>query len=142
MARKNQKAELIKAVPLFRQCTDKEIAHICALADEVTVKSGDVLVKEGAVGQECFIVVEGKGECTLRGEVLGQLGPGEAIGEMALLDSSPRAATVTAVTDMSLLALDPRAFSDLLDRHPSVSKRLLTSMARRLRDAEQAPKYS
>jgi CRP-like cAMP-binding protein len=142
MARKqSQKIQLIKQVPLFGACTDKELADIAALADEITVPAGTALTKEGSVGRECFVVIEGKGEATLRGEVIGAIGPGEVIGEMALLDTSPRAATVTAVTDMSLFVLDPRGFSDLLDRHPSVGKRLLAGMARRLRQVENAPTY-
>ena len=142
MAKKpNHKIDLIKQIPLFGLCTDKEITDIAALADEISVTAGTVLTKEGSVGRECFVVIEGKGEATLRGEVLAQFGPGEVIGEMALLDVSPRAATVTATTDMNLFVLDPRGFSDLLDRHPSVGKRLLASMARRLRAVENAPTY-
>ena len=61
---------------------------------------------------------------------------------MALLDIAPRAATVTATTDMELFVLEPRSFGDLLDRHPSVAKRLLAVMARRLRAASNGPGYT
>lgn len=138
---KSRKIELIKQVPLFGLCSDKELGDIAALADEVSVKAGTTLVKEGNPGDECFVVISGTGRATLRDQVLGDLGPGEVIGEMALLDVSPRSATVTATTDMELFCLDPRSFTELLDRHPSVSRRMLASMARRLRDAEDAPKY-
>lgn len=137
----SQKAAHIKAVPLFALCTDKELADIAVLTDELTVDPGAVLTKEGEPGRECFVVISGNGQATLRGEVIGEIGPGEVIGEMALLDVSPRSATVTAVGEMELLVLDPRGFSDLLDRHPSVGKRMLASMARRLRAVEGAPTY-
>ena len=138
---KSQKIASIKAVPLFGLCTDKELADIAALTDELMVTAGSVLTKEGQPGLECFIVVSGRGRATLRDEVIGEISPGEVIGEMALLDVSPRSATVTAIDDMELLVLDPRNFSDLLDRHPSVGKRMLVSMARRLRAVENAPTY-
>jgi CRP-like cAMP-binding protein len=138
---KSRKVEILRNVPLFGLCTQKELADIAGLVDEVTAKEGDVLTKEGTPGRECFIVLSGEAKATARGRAIGTLGPGECIGEMALLDTAPRAATVTAVTDMELFVLEPRSFGDLLDRHPSVSKRLLASMARRLRAAGDAPGY-
>jgi CRP/FNR family transcriptional regulator, cyclic AMP receptor protein len=135
------KTEVIKNVSLFGLCSEKELADIAALTDELSVPAGSVLTKEGEPGRECFIVVSGTGQATLRDDVIGEIGPGEVIGEMALLDVSPRSATVTAKTDMELLVLDPRSFSDLLDRHPSVGKRMLATMARRLREVENAPTY-
>lgn len=138
---RNRKAELLGNIPLFGLCTAKELADIAALGDEVRFAAGETLVTEGTPGQECFVVISGEAEATLRGTRLGAIGPGEAIGEMALLDVSPRAATVTATTGMEAFVLEPRSFSELLDRHPSVGKRLLASMARRLRAASDAPTY-
>ena len=140
-ASKSRKVELLRNVPLFGLCTQKELSDIAALGDEVTFAAGETLVKEGTPGRECFVVISGEARATLRGRKLGDLGPGEVIGEMALLDVAPRMATVTATTDMAVLALEPRSFSELLDRHPSVSKRLLAAMARRLREQSKAPAY-
>lgn len=141
MRSKSRKVEILRNVPLFGLCTQKELADIAGLVDEITVKEGDVLTKEGTPGRECFVVLSGEAEATVRGRAIATLGAGECIGEMALLDTAPRAATVTAVTEMELFVLEPRSFGDLLDRHPSVSKRLLAAMARRLRAAGDAPGY-
>lgn len=137
--KRTSKVELLRSVPLFRLCTDKEFGDIAKLADEGSFAAGDVLTTEGTPGHECFIISSGRATVTLRGERLGELGPGNAVGEMALLDRSPRSATVTALTDMEVFVLEPRSFGDLIERHPSVAKLMLAELARRLREVEHSP---
>lgn len=141
MAKSDSKIELLRGVSLFRLCTDKELKDISSLADESKLPAGHVLIKEGAVGEEAFVIIEGKASVTLRGETLGELGPGDAVGEMALLDVSPRSATVTALTDLKVFVLEPRSFGELLNRHPSVGRLMMTALARRIRELEEAPTY-
>lgn len=138
-SKRGGKVQRLRDVPLFGMCTDAELADIAALVDEVQLGAGTLLTREGTLGRECFVIVTGSVRVEMHGEDLGTRGPGEVVGEMALLDSSPRAATVRAVTDVEALALDPRSFSELLTRHPSVGKRMLAAMAQRLRTAENAP---
>jgi CRP-like cAMP-binding protein len=132
----SRKAELLATLPLFEGCPARDLAVIGALFDEVTVDRGTVLVREGTPGLECFFVVSGTARVTLRGDALGEARPGDAIGELALLDAAPRAATVVADTAMTLLTLDPRAFSELIGSHPTVLRRLLAATAMRLRHAQ------
>lgn len=141
MAKADRKIDLLRGVSLFRLCTDKELKDVASLLDEATLKEGTVLIKEGAVGEEAYIVAAGTADVTLRGEKLGAIGPGDAVGEMALLDVSPRSATVTATSEMQVFILEPRSFGELLMRHPSVSKLMMAALARRLRELEQAPTY-
>jgi len=70
------------------------------------------------------------------GRRIAMLGPGQYFGEMALLDRGPRTATIVADTDMSLLVLGQREFAGLLDQIPSLSYKLLATMAARLREAD------
>lgn len=142
MRTKSRKVEILREVALFSLCTDKELADVAGLVDELSVEPGTVLVKEGTPGRECFVVVSGEAEVSVRGSAIATVGPGLCVGEMALLDTAPRTATVTATTAMELLALEPRAFADLLDRHPSVAKKLLATLARRLRAASGGPDYT
>jgi CRP-like cAMP-binding protein len=102
----------------------------------VRVPSGKVLVKEGAVGHEFFLILEGQAVVRRGGRRIAMLGPGQYFGEMALLDRGPRSATVVADTDMDLLVLGQREFSGLLDQVPSLSYKLLAVMAARLREAD------
>jgi len=138
---KDQKIELLRNVPLFSACTKQELARIAALTDHVEIKAGTVLTREGEPGNEAFIIASGKAEATLRGERLNVLGPGSAVGEMALLDRSPRSATVTAKDDLHVLVLDPRSFGAMIDETPTVARKIMQALAQRLRELEKAPTY-
>jgi CRP-like cAMP-binding protein len=131
--------KLIKGVRLFSACNDKELGRIASLVDEVKVEAGRVLTKEGAAGGEAFIIAEGQATATLRKKKLATLTQGALFGEMSLLDHGPRAATITADTEMHLLVLDPRGFVSLLDEVPSVARKILRVLAERLREVEKAP---
>lgn len=137
MAR-DQKVELLAAVPLFSACSDKELKRIASLATPLEVPGGEALTVEGAPGSEFFVIDEGTAKVTLRGEELASLGPGDFFGEMSLLDGEPRAATVTADTPMRVFVIGAGEFGALLDDSPSVARRLLRGLARRLREAEGA----
>lgn len=141
LKRKDEKIDLLRNVTLFKACNDKELAHIASIADVVSMSDGTVLCEEGKVGGEFFVVADGKASATLRGELLATYGPGSFFGEMSLLDHGPRAATVTAESDMSLLVLDPRAFDSLIKETPSVAYKVLRTLAERLRLAENAPTH-
>jgi CRP/FNR family transcriptional regulator, cyclic AMP receptor protein len=135
---KDAKMELLRGVPLFSACSKRELSRIASLADEIEVQKGRVLTREGDPGQECFVVVDGRATVTVgdRGRV-GRLARGACFGEMSLLDSEPRSATVEAQTDMRLLVLDSRSFSALIGEVPSVARKVLAVMAGRLRKAER-----
>lgn len=141
MSKSDSKVDLLRGVPLFRLCTDKELKDVASLMDETKLDAGTILIKEGAVGEEAYIVASGTATVTLRGDTLGEIGPGDAVGEMALLDVSPRSATVTATSEMTVFVLEPRSFGELLTRHPSVGKLMMAALARRLRELEKAPTY-
>jgi CRP-like cAMP-binding protein len=135
------KTRLLSGVALFSPCARHELRRIAALADEIEAPKGKTLVREGDSGSEFFVVVEGTATARRRGRKVGTIGPGSFFGELALLDQGPRAATVTADTDMQLLVLTSRAFSSLLEDVPSVSRRILRGLAERLRSAEGAPTH-
>lgn len=132
-----EKAELLRGLRLFRACGDRELAAAAKLVDETTRPAGTVLMHQGRPGYECFVLVTGQATVTRDGQVLAQLGPGEVIGEMSLLDTAPRSATVTLDTDAELLVLDTASFDRLLEEAP-VAKAMLRSLAERLRELEAA----
>jgi CRP-like cAMP-binding protein len=132
---------LLSDVSLFAPCAKHELRRIAALVDEIEAPKGKTLVREGDPGTEFFVVVEGSATVTRHGRTVATIGPGSFFGELALLDQGPRAATVTADTDMQLLVLSSRAFSAVLHDMPSVSLGILRGMAERLRSAESAPTH-
>ena len=138
---RDAKIRLLSGVSLFSSCAKHELRRIAALVDEIEAPKGKTLTREGDTGVEFFVVVEGVATATRRGRKVATIGPGSFFGELALLDQGPRAATVTADTDMQLLVLTSRAFSTLLDDTPSVSRRILRGMGERLRAAENAPTH-
>jgi CRP-like cAMP-binding protein len=135
----DRKVQLLTKVPLFQECNAKELSKIAALADEIEVDKGAVLTKEGQPGRECFVVSEGKATAKLRGKKLASYAPGDVFGEMSLLDNEPRSATITADTDMVLFVVDSRSFWGLCEEAPTVSRKIMKSIAQRLRRVEKAP---
>ena len=136
MAR-DPKIQRLAEVQLFSTCNRRELAKIAALTVEVDVPAGRVLMRQGEPAHECFVIEAGTARASIRGRKSSKLGPGECFGEMALIDSAPRSATVTAETDMSLLVLNSREFSTLIDDVPSVARKVLAVVAERLRAAER-----
>jgi CRP/FNR family cyclic AMP-dependent transcriptional regulator len=138
---KRQQVALLGKVPLFSSCTSRELSKIASLITEIDVPAEKVLTREGEPGRECFVIADGGMKVTLRGRRIATLGPGELFGEMSLLDMGPRAATVTAETPAKLYVLSPRDFSALLEDVPTVGRKILRTLARRLREAEKAPTH-
>jgi CRP-like cAMP-binding protein len=131
-----QETELAN-VALFAGCTRKELAEIARLTFEVQRSAGATLCQEGETGLECLIIVEGEASVTVTGTPVASIGPGDFVGELALLDRRPRAATVTALTDLRALALSRSEFNSLLAQVPSVAPRMLATMGSRLRSADE-----
>jgi CRP/FNR family transcriptional regulator, cyclic AMP receptor protein len=136
MAR-DPKINRLAKVQLFSACSKRELARIAALTTEIGVPEGKVLMRQGEPGREFFVIEKGTARATVRGRKSRRMGPGDCFGEMALLHSAPRSATVTAETDMRVLVLTSREFSTLMDSVPSVSRKVLAAAAERLRDAER-----
>jgi CRP/FNR family cyclic AMP-dependent transcriptional regulator len=137
---RDAKIRLLSGVALFSPCAKHELRRIAALVDEIEAPEGKVLTQEGQPGTEFFVVVRGTATAKRSGRRVATIGPGSFFGELSLLDQGPRAATVTADTDMQLLVMTSRAFSSLLD-DASVSRRILRGMAERLRSAEISPTH-
>jgi CRP/FNR family transcriptional regulator, cyclic AMP receptor protein len=131
------KQHMLAAVPMFSGLDSKELESLAALCTEVVVETGYVLTKQGSVAYECFIVVNGSASVDCDGHIVAHLGPGECIGELALLDHGPRSATVTATTGMTLMVLNSREFSTMLSEVPSLANRLLTTLSNRVRQSSK-----
>ena len=132
------KVKRLSQVQLFSACSKRDLSRIANLAEEIDVPAGRVLMRQGDLGLEAFVIADGRAKATIRGKRSVELGAGECFGEMALLHPAPRSATVTAETDMRLLVLGSRQFSTLINDVPVVGRRVLEAVAERLREAERA----
>ena len=134
MLRKNAKAALLKRIPLFADCSQRELDEIGAIADELSFPAGATLIREGAVGRELIVVAEGGVEVRRGGRRVAQKDGSDFYGEAALLTGKPRNATVTTTSPVTALLITDRAFRGLLDRSPSIRRKVLASLADRLSD--------
>lgn len=135
MAREQYLNHLAK-VPLFSGCTNKELRDIARATVELTIDEGKEFVTQGDVGREAFIIVEGMADVLRGGQKIATLGPGDCVGELALLDHGPRTATVVAATPLTVLVLGPREFSGLLDEVPALNHKMLAALASRVRELD------
>jgi CRP/FNR family transcriptional regulator, cyclic AMP receptor protein len=131
-----RKIELLGQMPLFAACTKRQLEQVAALAVPIERKKGTVMTRQGAAGGLAFIIVTGTAEVVRNGKRVALLGPGGVVGELSLIDGKPRSATVTATSDLEALALDRADLFKLVTKAPSVMRKLLESMAQRLRDTD------
>ena len=132
----NAKLDLLKRVPLFEQCSKKDLQSIARITDEIDLRADKVLIKEGERGGEFFVIVSGEVEVRRKGRKVATLGPGNFVGEMALLSKVPRTATVTAVTALDVLVITDRAFLALLEKMPELWLKVARALAERVGDNE------
>ena len=105
-------------------------------SDEISLPAGRVLCEQGAVGREAFVIVAGTAEVRRNKKKVATLGPGDCVGELALLDHGLRTATVTAATDCTVLVIGAREFAAIVDEIPAIAHKLLKSLAGRIRDLD------
>lgn len=134
---KDGKLELLAAVPLFANLDKQELVEIGRHTDEVAAAAGEVIVAQDASAYSFYVIIEGTAEVARDGQELAVLGPGDFLGEMALLEDLPRSATVTALVPTRLLEMHRRDFSSVLDSSPHLARKMLATMAHRLRAADE-----
>ncbi len=125
--------DMLQKVPLFAGLDKKELEEIAISMRERRFKAGDTVTQEGAGGVGFFVVQEGEAEVKVGGEVKGSVGPGEYFGEIALINESPRTATLTARTDMLCYGMTPWDFRPLVESNSTIAWKLLTAMAEKMR---------
>lgn len=136
MAAKTSTADLIARVPLFAACSKKELKTVAGAATERVVRSGDIVVRQGAAGNAFFVIVSGEADVIRNGRRVGHLVAGDFFGDLALIDKMPRSATVTATTELALLVLGQREFAALLDESATFARKLLVGLAQRIRELD------
>jgi CRP-like cAMP-binding protein len=136
MARGDAYLDHLRSVPLFAACSRKDLQKIARASDEVRVPAGRVLVEQGTIGRECFVIVDGTASVRRNGRKVATLGAGDYFGELSLLDKGPRTATVDAATPLTVLVLGPREFSGVIDDVPGLAHKLLATLAARVRELD------
>ena len=130
--RRDAKIELLKKVPLFAGCSKSELRELAKTADEIDLRQGTVLTREGRPGREFFVLIDGTAEVTKKGKKIADLGPGDWLGEIALITDSPRTATVTATSPVDVLVITDRRFRSVVETMPSIALKVLSCVGERL----------
>jgi CRP-like cAMP-binding protein len=119
------KRDVLANMPLFSRLTERELLRVMQAVEVREHKDGEVVIREGDKGDELFIVLEGKVRVSRGDQVLAHLGQGEHVGEMALIRSVPRSATVSAVGDAELIAIRRADFFEILRKEHEVAVKML-----------------
>ena len=136
MLAREAKIELLKRVPLFAECSRRELREIAIVADEIVVPAGTALAREGKSGRELVIIVEGAADVTKRGRKINEVGGGDFVGEIAVVTDTPRTASVKTTQPTHALVLTRRDFRTLMKRVPTIQIKVLETLARRLLESE------
>jgi signal transduction histidine kinase len=138
--------EPLRQLPLFAELKDADLALLEQASRELRPAAGEILMREGSPGGSLYVIIEGEFEITKRtgpGDlVIAVRGPGEVIGEMSLLDGSPRTATVRSLGASRLLEIDQAAFRRLVESSPAATLSILHTVTSRLRHTESMLRQS
>jgi CRP-like cAMP-binding protein len=136
--RKADKVGLLGRLPLFENCTQKELGEIASIMVEAERPVGTLLTRQGRDGGLMFVIVEGTAEVVsgAAGKVIGRLGPGDVVGELSLIDGGTRSASVVATSPVVVLEIARDDFQSLVQRSPKFVKALLRSLSLRVRRIE------
>ena len=136
MTHTDEKLELLRRSPFLAGLSQKDLREVGRLAEEVDVPAGKVLMRQGDIGREFYVIVDGEVELERDGQFLRTMGAGEFFGDISLVTEQPRTASVTVKRDARFLVLGHREFHSLMSQFPSIQLSVLESVANRLRSLE------
>jgi len=129
MLHRDRKIDFLTHVPLFSGCSKKELGQVSRIADEIDLRAGKTLIKEGTPGREFFVLVDGTAEIRRRGKKIDSACPGDFFGEMALLSDQPRNATVVTTSPVDALVVTARNFRTLIETNPLIALKVMRAVA-------------
>jgi CRP/FNR family transcriptional regulator, cyclic AMP receptor protein len=129
--------ETMARIPIFSECSKKQLKEISGLLTSIRVKAGEVLAEQGKSGHDFMIIEQGRATVKRDGADIGTLGQGDFFGELAMIADVPRTATVVADDDMIVWVLGHSEFSSLLRGNASIAMSVLVSAVKRLYNDNQ-----
>ena len=127
------KVEALKRAPLFASFSRHELEELAKATEDLAFDEGKVLAREGEIGQEFFVILDGEVAVTRDHAEVRRLSSGDFFGEIALIwESARRTATVTATTPVRLFVLTRQSFRSLLAHHPDIERKVLAALEQRI----------
>ena len=134
-----EKVLFLKSIDLFSQIPGEDLAQVALIATEEAREQGEEIFAEGEAGDALYLVLDGKVRVHRGDRQIAELGERECFGEMAILDASPRSATVTAVKDTNLIKISREDFQEIMAEKPEIALGIIKVLSHRLRGAIGAP---
>jgi CRP/FNR family cyclic AMP-dependent transcriptional regulator len=128
----------LRTVPLFQGLSDRALDAVAALANEVEFTDGQTVTREGDLGDAFYVIVDGRLSVSRNGSAVRELGPGDFLGEISLVDGRPRTATTTALGPVDALVIRRPAFLELMDTFGAVRLGIVMALTDRIRSDERA----
>ncbi len=140
----NDIAEVLRGLPYFADLPQTLLDQVCSKSERIEVEAEKVIIEEDSLSEDMFVIVDGELRVTKQGAdrevTLATLGPGEVVGEIALLDNAPRTASVTTATPATLIRIPANAFEDLI-QDSRVVRRMFRTVTSRLRGIEDTLRH-
>jgi CRP-like cAMP-binding protein len=127
-----QKIMALRKLPLFFNFNYRELLNILEIIDLKKFSTGDIILHEGVLGSEMFVILQGQVEVSQAGKKLTTLEKGQWFGEMALIDDEPRSATIKALSPSAFIILERTSLFKLLERHSQMGMKIFLSMLKNL----------
>lgn len=131
MLHRDHRADIFANVPLFSGCSKSDLHKIAAIADEIDIRDGKVLTRQGVPGREFFVLLDGTVDVVRDDRTVNTLAGGDFFGEMGLVSRKPRTATITTTSAVRALVITETNFRRLLRENPSISMKVLEAVAER-----------
>ena len=127
------KVDALAKAPLFAALSRQELVELAKATEDLEVEEGKTLTREGDLGREFFVIVDGDVSVMQDGNEIRRLGPGDFFGEIALIyDSARRTATVTAASPLRFFVLTRQSFRSLLEHQPEIEEKVMAALEERL----------
>lgn len=132
-----EKVLFLKSIDLFSQIPGEDLVRVAQIAEEVDFEPKEAIMTEGEIGDSMYLIVDGRVQVYKGARLVVELGERECVGEMAILDSEPRSATVRASTQVSALKIEREDFYDLMSEKQDIAQGIIKVLTRRLRQTTQ-----
>jgi CRP/FNR family transcriptional regulator, cyclic AMP receptor protein len=128
-----EKVLFLKSIDLFSQIPGEDLVRVAQIAEEVDFEPKEAVMTEGEIGDSMYLIVAGRVQVFKGARLIVELGERECVGEMAILDSEPRSATVRASTQVAALKIEREDFYDLMTEKQEIAQGIIKVLTRRLR---------
>ena len=129
-----ERLPFLQSLSMFKDLGDEELTEAARIAEPMQFSDGEAFVREGELGHDLFVITEGKVVIRRAGRIIAELGPGEVVGEMAVLDREPRSADAVAVGTVQTLRIQGEELLGLVEQRPPFARAIIRVLTRRLRD--------